>query len=221
MLKAAKKIDFLFIDEVGVSLDKNQAYFGVGGLFINDTITINRELHDVFTGAVSFFEQREETFEFKFKYITQRSFRFYKRIIEILSQYHGLNFKFILKGKEDKWVNTTFWEKYLEYLNLLIDLLSNKQFVIVADYLSKPKYIKADLFDIIKQKPQVANILQLESQGSLLVQAADILLGGIGYQKRIKADLKVNVFKQQVSNLIMKLLENKKMSGYRPSLCRS
>lgn len=203
-------IDFLFIDEIGISLDPNQLYFGLGGLKINDTININRQLHDVFTGGLSSLNQREDKFEFKFTYVTHRSLRFYKEIIDTLKQFPNWSFKYILEKKESLWDKTTFWKEYLEYINLLVEKFPKEDLVLVSDYLSKPKEEKDDLFGIIEKKPRVLNILQLESQGSLLLQVADILLGGIAYQKRIQAGLKTDALKYKLSNLVVELLENKK-----------
>lgn len=204
------KVNFLFIDEIGISLDPNQPHFGVGGLEIGNTIDINRELHDVFTGAVSFLDQKEERFEFKFKYANRRSLRFYKQIINILKESPGWNFDFILKKKELPWSGTIFWKNYLEYIDLLIKRLPEKDLILVSDFLAKPKKEKIDLFNTIENNPQVLNILQLESQGSLFLQVADILLGGIAYQERVQEGLKTNELKRELSNLVMDLLQNKK-----------
>lgn len=204
------KVDFLFIDEIGISLDPNQLYFGVGGLEIGNTIDINRQLHDVFTGALSFLNQKEERFEFKFKYANRGSLRFYKQIINILKQTLDWNFDFILEKKELLWKGTVFWNNYLEYINLLIKKFPDKDLILVSDFLSKPKKEEVDLFNIIKNNPRVLNILQLESQGSLFLQVADILLGGIAYQKRIQEGFKTNDLKRELSNLVIGLLQNKK-----------
>lgn len=204
------KVNFLFIDEIGISLDPNQPYFGIGGLKIENTININRQLHNVFTGAVSFLNQKEERFEFKFKYLTYRSLKFYKRIIEILKETPNWSFEFILEKKKLPWAGIIFWQKYLDYINQLVKRFPEKDLILVSDYLVKPKKEINDLFNIAEKEPQVLNILQLESQGSLLLQVADILLGGIAYQKRIQEGLKVDELKCQLSNLVVELLKNKK-----------
>lgn len=204
------KVDFLFIDEIGISLDPNQPYFGIGGFKIDNTIIINRKLHNVFTGALSFLNQKEERFEFKFKYVTHRSLRFYLEIIDTLKQNSGWNFDFILKKKRSTWGKTTFWKKYLEYINLLLRKFPKRDLVLVSDYLSKPKEEEIDLLSIVEKEPRVLNVLQLESQGSLLLQVADILLGGVAYQKRIQNGLPTDEVKHKLSNLVIELLKNKK-----------
>lgn len=204
------EVTFLFVDEIGISLDPNQLYFGIGGLAIENTIDINRQLHNVFTGALSFLKQREERFEFKFKYVTHRSLRFYKQIIKILEENPNWSFNFIFEEKKSAWEKTTFWEKYLHFIDLLVEKVSKKELILVSDYLTKPKEEKSDLFRIIEKEPRVLNILQLESQGSLLLQVADILLGGIAYQKRIERGLKTDDLKRELSNLVTSLLEDKK-----------
>lgn len=203
------KVDFLFIDEIGISLDPNQPYFGVGGFKINNTIEINRQLHDIFTGALSFLNQKEERFEFKFKYVTHRSLRFYERIIGILKENSDWSFDFVLEKKGSTWSKTTFWQEYLKYINLLSSKFPKKNLVLISDYLSKPKEEEFDLLQIIEEEPKFLNILQLESQGSLLLQVADILLGGVAYQKRIQNGLKIDKIKSKLSLLVIELLKNK------------
>ena len=205
-----KPTEFLFVDETGVSLDPNQPHFGVGGFKINNTINLNRELHDVFTGAISFLQRTDDRFEFKFTYITHRSLKFYKEIINILKKHKDWEFEFILEKKELPWGKTTFWEEYLKYLNLLVKKFSEQNCVLVSDYLSKPKHTEQDLFEIIEQNPSVLNILQLESQGSLFLQVADILLGGVAYQKRIQNGSTIDTLRREISNSVVELLSNKK-----------
>ncbi len=201
-------IDFVFLDETGISLDANQEYFGIGGLRIGNTIEINRQLHDIFTGASSFLNQREDKFEFKFNYVTYRSLRFYRRIIEVLENNQNWTFDFIIEKKELSWENTTFWKEYLKLINVIIEKFRETKFILIADFLAKPKKEESDLSSILNN-PYVLNILQLESQGSLLLQVSDILLGGISYQERIKCGMKTDELKYELSNLVLNLLKNK------------
>lgn len=174
------------------------------------TVDINRQLHNVFTGALSFLNQKEERFEFKFTDVTHRSLKFYREIVKILERSSAWSFQFIIEKKERTWTKTTFWSKYLECLSLIVKKFSENELIFVSDYLSKPKEETGDLLDIVAKERQVLNILQLESQGSLLLQAADILLGGIAYQKRIQSGVKTDKLKRELSNAIMQLLKNKK-----------
>ena len=85
-------LDFAFIDEVGVSHSPDQPLFGVGTFLINDTIEINRDLHDVLTGALSFYNKDVRNpgrFEFKFNAIKQKNVQFFRRIIKILKNTIG------------------------------------------------------------------------------------------------------------------------------------
>ena len=75
-------LDFAFIDEVGVSHSPDQPLFGVGTFLINDTIEINRDLHDVLTGALSFYNKDVRNpgrFEFKFNAIKQKNVQFFQK----------------------------------------------------------------------------------------------------------------------------------------------
>lgn len=203
------KCDFLFVDEVGVSLDPNQEYFGIGGLKINNNIELNRKLHDIFTGAASFLNQQEDRFEFKFKYITKNSLRFYKAILRELENYPNWQFAFVIKKKNKVWGRQTFWQEYIDGASLLLKKFSKNDIILIADFLAKPKKEKIDLFCFAKNNKKILNILQLESQGSLLLQVADILLGAVAYQIRIKNKEKADLLKSEISELAVKVLKNK------------
>ena len=73
-------LDFAFVDEVGVSYSPDQPLFGVGALVVNDTIAINKDLHDILTGALSFYKKdskKPNRFEFKFNFIKKNNVRFF------------------------------------------------------------------------------------------------------------------------------------------------
>lgn len=209
LLTKQEKNYFLFIDETGISPDLRQKYFGLGAFKIKNTLYLNRKLHNIFVGALSFLKQREETFEFKFTYITKNSFRFYKEILNLLKNNSNWQFELFLKEKNKNWEKTMLWPEYLKGLDIILKKFPQDNIILVMDYLAKPKKAKNDILNITNKYPNVLNILQLESQGSLLLQVSDILLGGMSFQKRLKNGLKVDNLKLEISNLILNLLNKK------------
>lgn len=180
------KIVLTFIDEVGIGSPPDQPFFGVGVFITEDSLTLNRSIHDVFTGAISYFRKDKTRFEFKFNEVTSNNLRFYKEIITLLERDNSWSFYAILIEKDpSKWESKDYWQIYLQLLDEIIDWITADKITLVADYLAKPKLTKKDLLNL-KKKDKVANILQLESQGSLLLQTTDILLGSIHFEERRK-----------------------------------
>ena len=64
------------------------------------------------------------------------------------------------------------------------NLWSNEETILIADYQKRPKASRKKFEFISLDIPQVYNVLQTESHGVLLVQTADLLLGGFLYSIR-------------------------------------
>jgi len=206
--KQKASIDFVFIDETGIAASTpTQPYFGVGIFITGKTTLLNKELHDVLVKALSTYKITKDKFEFKFSSISKTNLTFYKKIIAILTKYKkDWAFSAIIENKEQaSWTQDQLWENYL---GKIIKILSRKKSkaVIIADYLSKPNIAKMD-FDSLLVLHQILATLQLESQGSLLLQVADILLGALAFQLK-NGERKV---KKTISSEILRLLKDKKM----------
>lgn len=154
---------FAFVDEVGIGFSADQPLFGVGVFFIDDSLELNREIHDIFAGAVSAYRTNKTRFEFKFNAITEGNLYFYKSIVGALAENENWHFSALLFEKHlDTWKSTDYWPAYLTLLEGLLAQTSYEQVVVVADYLAKPKELKGDLSDLLNSS-KVVNFLQLES----------------------------------------------------------
>ena len=85
----------------------------------------------------------------------------------------------------------------------------------MADYLNQPGKSSKSI-ETVRLLPQVVNVLQAESQGSVFLQLVDVLLGA----KAFNLSRGQNPYRSEIAAEVEKLFKNKK-SGCKPSLCRS
>lgn len=208
------KVAFAFVDEVGVGYTVDQPLFGVGIFFIQDTLNITRVIHDIFTGAVSAYQKHKSRFEFKFNAVTTGNLSFYKAIVNALAKDTGWSFSAVLIEKPAEWSSKDYWPAYLSALDKLLTTTPTKKITLVADYLAKPKRSRRDLFGH-RYKDKILNLLQLESQGSLLLQVADVLLGAIHFEERrnLLQTKKAKKAKVKLAKLVKKLLKEAELKG--------
>ena len=92
------------------------------------------------------------------------------------------------------------WECYLRYAKLLLqkNLYTDERTILLADFYRRPKGNVHKFSTLPQVVPQLVDTLQVESQGVLLVQAADVLLGASLYQGQ-------DVVKQKISNGVSEL----------------
>ena len=169
---------FAFIDEVGTGKDPNQPFFGVGILIViaddEGVFRLNQEFRGILMDAISALHQKEDKFEFKFKFITKTSLPYYLKLINLVKK-NPKNFIFthvFEKPKEQQ------WEHYLELIEKLIENLEDR-YIILADYLHKPKAATKTIASL--KRDNVVKILQIEGQTSLFLQIADIFLGAVNF----------------------------------------
>lgn len=195
-MKKRNKIVFAFVDEI-MTVSDNVIFFGVGVFYVKNKIfEINQKLRNVYLDAINLLRHDEKSFEFKFKYITPRSLPFYEKIILLLKKYqNNWDFDYLIKEKNEK-----IW---MEYNFLLTKIFTKKKndFFVLADYINKPKESSLTLEDL-KQTTSILEILQIESQGTVFLQIADILLGGLVYKGS-------DEYKKEVSRMIISLIKNK------------
>lgn len=203
-----KNIAFAFIDETGIAaFTASQPYFGVGIFTTHKTTLLNKQLHDILVRALSSYKITKDKFEFKFSHIHRTNLKFYKKIVETLKQHkNDWNFAALIENKQEtSWTQMHLWENYLGKVKILVSG-KKEELVIIADYLSKPNIAKVN-FDTLLEIENVRATLQLESQGSLLLQVTDILLGALTYHIQKKK----NIIKKALTKEVIQLLKYKKM----------
>ena len=96
------------------------------------------------------------------------------------------------------------WDMYLDSAKRIFENFEGN-FTVLLDFLDKPRRSQRTLAEI-EQLPAVANTLQVESQGTIFLQVADIILGGVSYARNKRAD----IIKRKLSQEVLKTLNIKK-----------
>jgi len=198
-------LHFLFIDETGVlSRDKRQPFFGLGLLRTADTAALSAELHGLLQKARGHVHPR---FEFKFARIGRRSVWAYRDLIDLFFSVPGLGFKAQVLDKRlpgfDPGRNYGgIWEAQIGYTKRLVEsaLADGAYGVVIADHVSKPRDSQRYFEREVRRHPRVLNALMLDSNATLYVQLADVLLGLVVYDCKVRAGVAApNPAKQQVA----------------------
>lgn len=207
--KVATLNTFAFLDETGnLSLNHPDKYFAVGAIFHpwpDETII---KLHKVFEGLCSALKKDPSRLEFKFNEVTKSSLPFYKDAIDVLRTDKDWRFCSVILDKEDPKFNApqdklAQWECYLRWVKQLLmkNIQTHERVVLLADFLRRPTGTVHHFATLHKIVPNLNDELQVESQGLLLVQLADVLLGGSLYSG-------TDVIKVQLTQEINDLLKS-------------
>ena len=182
---------FCFLDESGVfhsRTNNNKSYYGIGIFKHTNPIDLIQKIHPIYENLCSILNKDETRVEFSFKSTTSSSVNLDLKFLEVLLSDNNWEFDclyFDVNDKNFKKPTNSIepWEMYVKYSKMLIknNLWKNEETILLADYQRKPNQSRK-LFEFISLDiAQVYNVLQLESHGVLLIQMADILLGGFLY----------------------------------------
>lgn len=186
------KPTFCFLDESGTLNITNVKvrHFAVGAIIHSYPDELISKLHVQFEGLCNELKKEPSRLEFKFSEVTKKSLPYYIKCLDLLEQDSEWRFcSFLVDLDDGKFIAPTdyleAWECYLRYIKMMLqkNLKSEEKTTLIADYLRQPK--KAPSHSIATLPaivPQLWDILQVESQGVLLVQLADVLLGGSLYK---------------------------------------
>lgn len=201
------KPTFCFLDESG-TLNVNHPnirYFAVGAILHSYPDDLIDQLHDVFVNLSNVLRKDPSRIEFKFNKVTKMSLPLYKDCLKLLKQDEHWRFFSLIIDLDDNKFNPPkdyleAWECYLRWIKHLLqkNIKSNEKTTLIADYLKKPKAKVHSLATLPSVVPQLWDVLQVESQGVLLVQMADVLLGGSLYKGTDKVKKELS---QEVNNL--------------------
>lgn len=200
---------FAFLDESGnPSKRDGEKYYGVGALFHpwpDETII---KLHEVFTGFSGALQKDPTRLELKFNEVTGKSLPFYLKALTVLKNDQDWRFCSVTIDKTDpKYLTPTdklgSWECYLRWVKHLLskNIMRHEHVILLADYCNRPIGQVHSFSTLPQIVPNLTDVLQVESQGVLLVQMADILLGSSVYDG-------VDVIKKQLADEAKGLLKN-------------
>lgn len=196
------KPTFCFLDESG-TLNVNHPtirYFAVGAIIHSYPDELIIKLHNEFESLSSTLKKDPTRLEFKFTLVTPNSLKHYLNCLKILEQDDNWRFCSFVVNLDDANFRAPrdyleVWECYLRYTKLLLqkNLLAEEKTTLIADYLKQPKKAPShSLATLPAIVPQLWDVLQVESQGVLLVQMADILLGGSLYNGNDKVKIQLS-----------------------------
>ena len=103
-----------------------------------------------------------------------------------------------------KEAKSSFWKQYLFSLYHVLENIEGK-FTVLADYLNQPGKSSKSI-ETVRLLPQVVNVLQAESQGSVFLQLVDVLLGA----KAFNLSRGQNPYRSEIAAEVEKLFKNKK-----------
>jgi len=198
-------LHFLFIDETGVlSRDKRQPFFGLGLLRTADTAALSAELHALLQQARG---RIHPHFEFKFARIGRKSAWVYRELVDLFFGVPGLGFKAQVLDKRQPGFNPGrnyggIWEAQIAYTRRLVDsaLADGAYGVVIADHVTKPRESQRYFEREVRRHPRVLNALMLDSNATLYVQLADVLLGLVVYDCKVRAGVAApNPVKQEIA----------------------
>lgn len=211
---------FSFIDESGILAPRDNQkrnYYGIGLLKHTNPNSLIQKLHVVYENLCSALKKEETRVEFSFKSTTSSSISSDLQFLDMLLSDYDWEFDCLYFDTNDAYYNKPLspverWEMYVQYTKMLVgrNLWSREETILIADYQRKPK-LSRKLFEFISLDiPKVYNVLQVESHGVLLVQAADLLLGGYLYSldpelgdkehNKVRISQKVMVIQKKVGN---------------------
>ena len=184
---------YSFLDESGFLVlikSKTTNYFGLGFIKFPDPFEINQSLHLLHQQLCSDLKKDDTRIEFSFKGITKKTFPTTLKALDLLNEYESWEFHCLYFDTTDSQFiypknSSKTWSLYISNIKLIIQrtLWANEETILVSDFLRKPKQSNKKYEYIMLDIPQVYNVLQIISHGVLLVQLADLLLGGFLYHK--------------------------------------
>ncbi len=201
------KPTYAFLDESGnLSPNNPNRYFAVGAIIDSYPDALIKKLHLLLQNLGGALDRIDDPkLEFKFSAVTKTSLPVYLKLIKTLEHFTSWRFCcLIVDTEDDKYAQPSnvqeVWEEYLKFTKLLLqnNLANYERTVLIADYYRQPSGKVHELATLPQVVPNLVDTLQVESQGILLVQVADVLLGACLYTG-------VDVIKKQVCKRIGKL----------------
>lgn len=196
---------FCFLDETGTILGNSSRHFAVGAIVHPWPDELIEELHGCFETLVSACKRERTAQEFHFSDVTLGTVDHFIRCIDRLEKDTAWRFFSVVLDLEDpKFQKPTdpkqAWACYLRWIKhmLLRNLKPGEKATLLADFQHRPKGAAHKLATLPAIVPQLWDVLQVESHGVLMIQMADVLLGGSLY-KGISAP------KNQIADRVKKL----------------
>ena len=196
------KLMLCFLDETGTLNINNikQQYWGLGLIAHPSPDDLVCSLHQCHEGLCSLLKKDPSRLEFHFKEVTKTSESLYLNCLNYLRKdKHWKFFYLIINLNNPNFIKPLNaqqeWEYYLRWTKWLLTRslsINDNIGFLLADYYRRPNGKTSSLADLPAILPEVIDTLQVQSQGVLLVQMADLLLGGSIYEGKDKVKLNIS-----------------------------
>jgi len=183
---------FIFLDESGVLHgDSAQPFFAIGAIECHRPEGLQEALSQVKERAIKDLRIHPRIFEFKFSRVTQRTLPYFREALVASLRIAPLSVAILLVDKEESRASvgnpTKLWQLYCECATGVVRTqlqIPERQAVVLCDGLNRPRGAATSLQDELRSVPGVLNVLLLESEASLLIQAIDLLVGCVLFDFR-------------------------------------
>lgn len=185
----------------------------INSLTDNPKILKNHELNNLFI--------KSRHHEFKFDALGFPNLEKYKQFLDIILDY-PLEFHCVIVDKKSSDFDLvkygSYWHAYTKFTKLLISQNTSAKHVIpILDFLHKPNN-ETEIAQELNKLDNVLNCLQADSKNLPLLQAADIFLGSVVFEKKKELGLyqnsnKVKAKTEFTSYLMQKLNRESLTSG--------
>lgn len=206
------KPTFCFVDERGnIAKPQEVPEFAVGAIITSYPDQLIRRLHLAHEALCSLLIPRKDQsqVEFKFSAVTLTSIECYlKALGELASDPHWRFASVIVRLDDPKFVPPSTpqqtWEYYLDMVKILLNrnLQNNEEAVLLIDYLRMPNGDVHGIETLPTVVPRLRDVLQIHSQGVILVQMADLLLGASRYIGQVEVKNKLKERAQKIRQRI-------------------
>jgi len=179
---------FCFLDESGTFLGNESAYFALGAIIHPWPDNLTESLHEALEGLISDCKQHRTSQEFHFTDVTEGTLKHFLKCMNLLEADKDWRFvSLVIDLNDPKFVmpkdHLQAWAYYLRWTKIFLrkKIRPNEKATLLADFYKAPKASVHKLATLPAVVPTLWDVLQVESQGILLVQMADLLLGASLY----------------------------------------
>lgn len=201
------------MDETGVLNRSDDRFFALGIIKLNQPETLYNPLQRL-RDKNQFYD------EIKWKNISVKNYPMLTKVLDLFVNHPEAKFAAVVLDKKQLDFQTyfanNFWKVYESFTTLLLkgNVAKNESLVVLADYYPSPKdnlfeqNVK-DRINLFLKRPAILTVCRLNSKTSDLLQMADLLLGAVVYELKLKHKLisKPSKIKQKFLVKIKKSLE--------------
>jgi hypothetical protein len=179
---------YCFLDESGTFLGNESTHFALGAIIHPWPDDLTESLHEVLECLIGDCKRHRTSQEFHFADLTEGTLKHFLKCVECLEKDTDWRFfSLVLDLQDPKFIKPKdalqAWAYYLRWTKILLEkkIRPNEKATLLADFYKAPKARVHKLATLPAVVPNLWDVLQVESQGVLLVQMADLLLGATLY----------------------------------------